>query len=89
MGPATLREAVALVAGRVPTEASGGITLDTIRADRRDRGHLYLGRPHHPVGPGGRHRAGFRGRVIPPHRKMGRGTMRSIAGVAERFDPDT
>lgn len=28
----TLREAVALVAGRVPTEASGGIRLDTIRA---------------------------------------------------------
>ena len=27
-----LREAVALVAGRVPTEASGGVTLDTIRA---------------------------------------------------------
>ena len=32
MDPATLREAVALVAGRVPTEASGGINLDTIRA---------------------------------------------------------
>jgi nicotinate-nucleotide pyrophosphorylase (carboxylating) len=32
MGPETLREAVALVAGRVPTEASGGVTLDTIRA---------------------------------------------------------
>jgi nicotinate-nucleotide pyrophosphorylase (carboxylating) len=28
----TLREAVALVAGRVPTEASGGVRLDTIRA---------------------------------------------------------
>ncbi len=28
----TLKEAVALVAGRVPTEASGGVTLDTIRA---------------------------------------------------------
>ena len=28
----TLREAVALVAGRVPTEASGGINLDTIKA---------------------------------------------------------
>jgi nicotinate-nucleotide pyrophosphorylase (carboxylating) len=28
----TLREAVALVAGRVPTEASGGVTLNTIRA---------------------------------------------------------
>jgi nicotinate-nucleotide pyrophosphorylase (carboxylating) len=27
-----LREAVALVAGRVPTEASGGVRLDTIRA---------------------------------------------------------
>ncbi|SEM46464.1 nicotinate-nucleotide pyrophosphorylase [carboxylating] [Sphingomonas gellani] len=32
MPPATLREAVAMVAGRVPTEASGGIDLDTIGA---------------------------------------------------------
>ncbi|HXH14638.1 MAG TPA: carboxylating nicotinate-nucleotide diphosphorylase [Sphingomonas sp.] len=32
MGPAILREAVGLVGGRVPTEASGGVTLDTIRA---------------------------------------------------------
>ncbi|ABC64626.1 carboxylating nicotinate-nucleotide diphosphorylase [Erythrobacter litoralis] len=32
MGPDTLREAVSIVAGRVPTEASGGITLDTIKA---------------------------------------------------------
>ncbi len=32
MPPAMLREAVALVAGRVPTEASGGVNLDTIRA---------------------------------------------------------
>jgi len=32
MTPATLVEAVALVAGRVPTEASGGVRLDTIRA---------------------------------------------------------
>ena len=32
MGPAALREAVAQVAGRVPTEASGGITPETIRA---------------------------------------------------------
>jgi nicotinate-nucleotide pyrophosphorylase (carboxylating) len=32
MSPATLREAVALVAGRVPTEASGGVTLETIGA---------------------------------------------------------
>jgi len=28
----TLRQAVALVDGRVPTEASGGVRLDTIRA---------------------------------------------------------
>ena len=32
MDPPLLRAAVALVAGRVPTEASGGITLDTIAA---------------------------------------------------------
>jgi len=32
MGPAVLRQAVALVAGRVPLEASGGVNLDTIRA---------------------------------------------------------
>ncbi len=31
MGPELLREAVALVAGRVPIEASGGVRLDTIR----------------------------------------------------------
>lgn len=30
MSPATLREAVTLVAGRVPCEASGGVRLDTI-----------------------------------------------------------
>lgn len=32
MAPPMLREAVMLVAGRVPTEASGGVRLDTIRA---------------------------------------------------------
>lgn len=32
MGPPTLREAVGIVAGRVPTEASGGINLETIKA---------------------------------------------------------
>ena len=32
MAPAMLRTAVALVDGRVPTEASGGVALDTIRA---------------------------------------------------------
>jgi len=32
MPPTMLRKAVALVAGRVPTEASGGVRLDTIRA---------------------------------------------------------
>ena len=32
MAPEMLREAVALVAGRVPTEASGGVRLETIRA---------------------------------------------------------
>lgn len=32
MGPDSLRKAVALVAGRVPCEASGGVNLDTIAA---------------------------------------------------------
>jgi len=32
MAPAILREAVAMVAGRVPLEASGGVRLNTIRA---------------------------------------------------------
>ncbi len=32
MGPDTLRQAVAMIGGRVPTEASGGVRLDTIRA---------------------------------------------------------
>jgi nicotinate-nucleotide pyrophosphorylase (carboxylating) len=41
MDPPTLREAVAIVAGRVPTEASGGVTLDTIRA-RAETGVTYV-----------------------------------------------
>lgn len=36
-----LREAVALVAGRVPTEASGGVTLDSIRA-KAETGVTYI-----------------------------------------------
>ena len=32
MSPETLRQAVALIAGRVPSEASGGVRLDTIAA---------------------------------------------------------
>jgi nicotinate-nucleotide pyrophosphorylase (carboxylating) len=41
MDPATLKEAVALVGGRVPTEASGGITLETIRA-KAETGVTYI-----------------------------------------------
>jgi nicotinate-nucleotide pyrophosphorylase (carboxylating) len=41
MGVAALREAVAQVAGRVPTEASGGISLDTIRASA-ETGVTYI-----------------------------------------------
>lgn len=37
----TLREAVAIVAGRVPTEASGGVNLDTIR-DKAATGVTYV-----------------------------------------------
>ena len=41
MAPDTLRQAVALVGGRVPTEASGGISLDTIRA-KAETGVTYV-----------------------------------------------
>jgi nicotinate-nucleotide pyrophosphorylase (carboxylating) len=41
MDPPTLRDAVAIVAGRVPTEASGGVTLDTIRA-KAETGVTYI-----------------------------------------------
>ncbi len=41
MSAATLREAVTLVAGRVPTEASGGVTLETIRA-KAETGVTYV-----------------------------------------------
>jgi nicotinate-nucleotide pyrophosphorylase (carboxylating) len=41
MDVATLREAVELVAGRVPTEASGGVTLQTIRA-KAETGVNYI-----------------------------------------------
>jgi nicotinate-nucleotide pyrophosphorylase (carboxylating) len=36
-----LRGAVTLVGGRVPTEASGGVTLDTIRA-KAETGVTYI-----------------------------------------------
>ncbi|MEV5023989.1 carboxylating nicotinate-nucleotide diphosphorylase [Sphingobium sp. LMA1-1-1.1] len=41
MDAPTLRGAVTLVGGRVPTEASGGVTLDTIRA-RAETGVTYI-----------------------------------------------
>lgn len=41
MDAATLREAVGLVGARVPTEASGGVTLETIRA-KAETGVTYI-----------------------------------------------
>jgi nicotinate-nucleotide pyrophosphorylase (carboxylating) len=41
MDVAELKEAVALVGGRVPTEASGGVTLDSIRA-KAETGVTYI-----------------------------------------------
>jgi nicotinate-nucleotide pyrophosphorylase (carboxylating) len=41
MDPPLLREAVALVAERVPTEASGGVTLETIR-DKAETGVTFV-----------------------------------------------
>ncbi|WP_176591766.1 carboxylating nicotinate-nucleotide diphosphorylase [Sphingobium sp. EM0848] len=41
MDAATLRGAVTLIGGRVPTESSGGVTLDTIRA-KAETGVTYI-----------------------------------------------
>jgi nicotinate-nucleotide pyrophosphorylase (carboxylating) len=41
MDVATLRDAVSIVSGRVPTEASGGVTLETIRA-KAQTGVTYI-----------------------------------------------
>jgi nicotinate-nucleotide pyrophosphorylase (carboxylating) len=41
MDAPALRQAVALIAGRVPTEASGGVTLDTIRG-KAETGVTYV-----------------------------------------------
>jgi nicotinate-nucleotide pyrophosphorylase (carboxylating) len=41
MDPPSLREAVRLVGGRVPTEASGGVTLETIRS-KAESGVTYV-----------------------------------------------
>ena len=56
MPPAGLREAVALVAGRVPLEASGGVNLDTIRGDRRNRRRLTFRSAASHSRPRGGHR---------------------------------
>ena len=57
MPPDVLREAVALVAGRVPTRSLGRRPARHHPRDCRERGDLYLGRADHPVGARGRHRA--------------------------------
>ena len=50
-----LREAVAMIGGRMKTEASGGVNLDTVARNRRDRRRPDLGRRADPFGAG----AGF------------------------------
>ena len=57
MDPESLRAAVELrdenagAGRRAALEASGGVDLDNVRADRRDRRRLHLRRRPHPLGP--------------------------------------
>ena len=57
-----LREAVILRGerGKPQLEASGGVTLETLRGNRRDRRGFHLGGRPHPLRSGARHRPGFR-----------------------------
>src|ERR1700747_3463759 len=60
MDAATLRRAVAMVAGNLPLEASGGIHARHDRRDRRKRRRLRVLRLDHPFGPEPRRRDGHR-----------------------------
>ena len=64
MPPPVLRQAVALVAGRVPLEASGGVTLETIRAIAETGVDYHFARADHAVGARGRRGARLFGRVV-------------------------
>ena len=57
MGPDRLREAVSLIAGRAVTEASGGVTLESVRAIAEAGVDLDLGRRAHTLGVRARHLA--------------------------------
>ena len=59
MDPPTLRGAVRLVGGRVPTEASGGVRLETIRAIAETGVDFHQRRAADPIRARGRHRAGL------------------------------
>ncbi len=72
-----LRDAVALVAGRVPLEASGGVTLDTVRADRRDRRRLHLRRRADPLRPLARRLPGGHMTTARDHARCRRRSARS------------
>ena len=72
MAPDQLRAAVAAVGGRARLEASGGITLASIRSERRgdagdgdrhrgDGRRFHLGRRAHALGPRARHKLGYWG----------------------------
>ena len=70
-----LREAVALVAGRVPLEASGGVTLETIRFLAETGVDFISVGPDHSIGARGRHRT----------RLFARTDSRSLVGKLIRF----
>ncbi len=52
MSPDELRAAVAHVGGRATLEASGGVTLETLKEDRQHRRRLHLDGRDHPQRPG-------------------------------------
>ena len=63
MAPDDLRRAVELADGRAELEASGGITLETVRRRRRDRRRLHQRRRAHALGAGARRQPAARAAV--------------------------
>ena len=83
----TLKQAVAMVGGRLVIEASGGITLDNVARDRGDRRRLRLLRRAHAFGAQPGHRPRYRDVMCPAwivHASFGQSSCRREWPIAIR-----
>ena len=79
MTPAEVARAVEVVGGRVPLEASGGVTLATVRAYAETGVDVDLGRRPHALGPLARRLARGRGAVSATETRLLADEVRALA----------